>query len=164
MEDAVKRVDRSSADGAVAVEFAILLPLLVLILFGIMQFGLFFFRWHGMQNMANVGARAGSIGLTVEEIRDRLLNANSVPVADSDITIAIEKFNGTSLDTTYDLSDSSQLLMSPCQGNANPEDYLVRVTLTIDKTLDQYNIVIPVWGSIKTNYTTAATYSCEASS
>jgi Flp pilus assembly protein TadG len=47
--------------GASAVEFAIVLSLLFLVLFGIIQFGLAFNRFQGIQAAAREGARIGSI-------------------------------------------------------------------------------------------------------
>ena len=48
--------------GASAVEFALILPLLVLFLFGIIQFGLAFSRAQGMEAAAREGARVASLG------------------------------------------------------------------------------------------------------
>ena len=55
--------------GAVAVEFAFLLPLLVVILFGIIQFGITFNRQQGIHAAAREGARLGSLpGTTTAQI------------------------------------------------------------------------------------------------
>jgi hypothetical protein len=50
-------------DGAAAVEFALLLPLLVLLLFGLMQFGLAFNTRIQATNAAREAARAAVIGI-----------------------------------------------------------------------------------------------------
>lgn len=47
--------------GAVAVEFALLLPLLVMIVFGIFQFGIAFNNWIIISNAAREGARLASV-------------------------------------------------------------------------------------------------------
>ena len=56
---AVRRRTRSwlSEEGAELVEFAIVLPLLLLVLFGIIDFGLLFQRYHVVTNAAREGAR-----------------------------------------------------------------------------------------------------------
>ena len=48
-------------NGATAVEFAIILPLLVLLLFGIIEFGLLLYNQHVITNAAREGARYGII-------------------------------------------------------------------------------------------------------
>ncbi|MBI4302367.1 MAG: pilus assembly protein [Chloroflexi bacterium] len=47
--------------GAVAVEFAILVPILLLIVFGIFVFGQAFSYWVDITNAAREGARAGAV-------------------------------------------------------------------------------------------------------
>ena len=48
-------------DGAAAVEFALLLPLLMMILFGIIEFGLVLYNQEVITNASREGARAGII-------------------------------------------------------------------------------------------------------
>ncbi|MCB0992846.1 MAG: pilus assembly protein [Acidimicrobiales bacterium] len=50
-----------SEDGAVAAELALLLPILVMLLFGIIQFGLAYNRLQGVHAAAREGARVGSV-------------------------------------------------------------------------------------------------------
>jgi len=54
-------------NGAAAVEFALLLPLLVAIIFGISQFGIAFNNWTIITNAAREGARLASVGLFTED-------------------------------------------------------------------------------------------------
>ena len=55
-------VDTRSDRGAVAVEFALLLPILVVIILGIIEFGLVYNTQITITNAAREGARALSIG------------------------------------------------------------------------------------------------------
>jgi hypothetical protein len=50
-----------SSRGATAVEFAIILPLLLMMIFGIIEFGLFLFNRHVMNNAVREAARAGIV-------------------------------------------------------------------------------------------------------
>lgn len=52
---------RKTEIGASAVEFAIVLPVLLLVLFGIIEFSLFFYNKHVITNAAREGARRGVI-------------------------------------------------------------------------------------------------------
>jgi Flp pilus assembly protein TadG len=48
--------------GAAAVEFALILPILLVIVLGIIQFGFTFTQWLEMEHAAREGARWGSLG------------------------------------------------------------------------------------------------------
>ena len=54
--------------GASAVEFALVLPLLCMFLFGIVQYGLFFWSTQSAANAARDGARRGAVGQTCAEL------------------------------------------------------------------------------------------------
>lgn len=62
---------RDCQHGANAVEFALLAPVLVLLLFGIMGFGYVFGVYHGVQQIAAEAARASVAGISDPE-RDAL--------------------------------------------------------------------------------------------
>ena len=53
--------------GAVVVEFALVLPVLFLLVFGIIEFGHIFFVRQGLINAARVGARTATLSLSDEE-------------------------------------------------------------------------------------------------
>ena len=61
------RLFRTKEDGAAAVEFAILAPLLLLMAFGIMYFGLLFGISHSLQLAAAEATRASVRGVTTAE-------------------------------------------------------------------------------------------------
>lgn len=48
-------------DGAAAVEFALVLPVLILLVFGIIEFGLVFNRWLSVTHAAREGVRTYSL-------------------------------------------------------------------------------------------------------
>ncbi len=59
ISDPTRREAWGSEHGAAAVEFALLLPLLVLLLFGIVEFGLALHRHQVLATASREGARAG---------------------------------------------------------------------------------------------------------
>ncbi|OGQ80769.1 MAG: hypothetical protein A2289_16125 [Deltaproteobacteria bacterium RIFOXYA12_FULL_58_15] len=57
------KVERRNA-GAAAVEFALVLPLLMLLVLGCIDWGVYFFRAQVITNAAREGARAGSLEIS----------------------------------------------------------------------------------------------------
>jgi hypothetical protein len=60
--------------GAVIVELAIMLPLLLFLLMGIIEFGLLFYNKQVLTNASREGARAGIAHLTENEIKTIVVN------------------------------------------------------------------------------------------
>ena len=58
----------TSERGAEVVEFALVLPMLLLLGLGICDFGMLFQRYEVVTNAAREGARAGAVGLTESQI------------------------------------------------------------------------------------------------
>jgi Flp pilus assembly protein TadG len=80
------RLSRRSPRGAAAVEFAIVLPLLLLVLLGTIDWGYYFFCREVVVNASREGARAGS-----------LVPAGTSPVANAEAA-ALAYLEGGSLD------------------------------------------------------------------
>jgi Flp pilus assembly protein TadG len=59
-------MDQRDERGAAAVEFAILLPVLMLILFGIVEFGMIMYSREVITNASREGARAGIVQATAK--------------------------------------------------------------------------------------------------
>jgi Flp pilus assembly pilin Flp len=59
--------------GSPAVEFALIAPVLMLLVFGIVQFGFAFYTYNEMFNGAREGARRLAVGATMEVARERAL-------------------------------------------------------------------------------------------
>lgn len=63
--------------GAIAVEFAIIVPVLLLLVLGIIEFGFGYHAWDATQNAAREGARLGAVSPDVAEIEARVRGATS---------------------------------------------------------------------------------------
>jgi Flp pilus assembly protein TadG len=61
--------------GAAAVEFAIVAPLLFMLVFAVIQFGIAFMEVQTIRGAVREGGRAAAVGGTVEQARDKVLNA-----------------------------------------------------------------------------------------
>jgi Flp pilus assembly protein TadG len=65
-----------SEDGAAAVEFALIVGVLVMLIFGMLQFGVAFFQLQNLRAATREGARIGAVGATETEIRQRVQQAS----------------------------------------------------------------------------------------
>jgi hypothetical protein len=70
-----KRVTRRTGKGEGGqslVEFALVLPIFLLVLFAIIDFGMAFHAWLTVSNSAREGARVGAVGAPATEIEQRV--------------------------------------------------------------------------------------------
>ena len=76
-------------NGASAVEFAIILPILVILVFGIFEFGIAYNNWIALTHAAREGARIAAVGF----IDENGLNAFNARVRDSAPSVEIQSIN-----------------------------------------------------------------------
>lgn len=90
------RTHQTNQKGVASIEFAIVLPLLLLMIFGTIEFGLLFYNKQVITNASREGARAGITHQSSASVRqivrdycqDKLIGLSTHPdVADSDITV-----------------------------------------------------------------------------
>ena len=75
--------------GVVAVEFAIIVPVLILLVLGIIEFGFGYHAWDATQNAAREGARLGAVSPDVVEIEARVRGTTSF-LDQSQLQVTIE--------------------------------------------------------------------------
>ena len=123
--------------GAAIIEFALLLPVLILLLFGTIQFGIAYNRKQGLHAAAREGARVASLPTTTSgQISTRVNDAlTGVPLSGSP-TITV-----------------SPNLTRPCE---NRRGQAVVVTVSAATTLD-----IPLWGVQSITMTSKGSFRCE---
>src|SRR5205823_8402190 len=85
---------RDREEGAVAVEFAIVLPLLALMLFGIIEFGSLFWRYEVLVNAAREGGRTAAVRGDNASVRQAVTDADNGITLSQTPTIAV---NGTTV-------------------------------------------------------------------
>jgi len=86
-------------DGAAAVEFALIVSVLVMLLFGMLQFGLAFFQLQNLRAAAREGARIAAVEATDSDVRHRVEDASSGDIPWDNGAMHVEYFNGTSWST-----------------------------------------------------------------
>lgn len=106
-----------SVHGASMVEFAIILPVLILILFGIIEFGLLLFNKQVITNASREGARFGIV-------------ARSPRYLDEEITTVVTNYTGNNLITFGTKSPPSVKVtrVGPGGGLLFGDDLTVQVT------------------------------------
>ena len=125
--------------GAAAVELAIVLPILILLVFGIIQWSIYFNRLQGLQAAAREGARVAALPQSSQ----------------SDVTDKVTSALAGVLPTTQ----SPVITVNPSSGNpCDLQDPDARVTVTVKANTD---LDIPLWGSQTVTLTGKGEFKCE---
>jgi Flp pilus assembly protein TadG len=132
--------------GAVAVEFALILPVLVLFVVGAIEFGRAFSQYQVFQGAAREGARCAAVqageldlGLPVCDIEDRIESASGAYTPDlSTLSVSVNGNSGAPY---------------ACSGNGGRD-----VTVTWSQPLE---IDIPFWRTTTITSTIEGVFRCE---
>ena len=105
-------------DGASAVEFALVLPILVLLLLGIMQFGFIFATQQGLEAAAREGGRLAAIGrdVTRGDVIEAVHEAG-VPFINNTDDILVD--TGDACDPTVEDGDPDEIKISASIAGGN---------------------------------------------
>jgi len=76
------RVRRGGQSGTALIEFALVVPLFLTMLMGLVSYGGYFWRAHSLQQAANDAARASLAGLTASERETLALGSASTELTD----------------------------------------------------------------------------------
>ena len=89
--------------GAAAVEFALIVPILLTMVFGIVDFGLAINRYAMVNNAAREGVREASLGATESEIKAVVTKSMSDVSGTVVVTIGCKKPDGTTTCTSWNV-------------------------------------------------------------
>lgn len=134
-------------DGAAAVEFALIVGLLMMLVFGMMEYGLAFWQIQSLRAATREGARVAAVGGDASQVQAAVVNASTgaLPVGFGGITI------------------------SPAGGCPTDGDIDQAVTVTIDNGALPANVQgalsinVPFLPPIQLNPTIEGTFRCETS-
>jgi Flp pilus assembly protein TadG len=168
------RPDPRTDSGAAAVEFALVVPILLLLVFGIIAFGIVFSGWLATSNAAREAARSGVVlNRTCNDIATSYLNASGRTLGlTTPITLTINRagnstYPGKACTTTIVPAGNTWAVSStwttgtsttiPCQSSGPAFDRL-EVTATSPSRL-----TIPLWGDRPVTLTGKGVFRCEFS-
>lgn len=140
-------------EGASAVEFALILPVFILLVFGIVEFSLAYNRTQGVHAASREGARIASFARPPDAIRDAIDSTLPPTVSSSDVDIDV---GGTAIRQSGGNLDPTRTWCTTGGGT----EQTVEVTLTLNG--DQYDINIPLLNLSNTfGIDSSATFRCE---
>lgn len=84
----------SNIKGQALVEFAVVLPILLLVVMGVIEFGIMLNSYLTLQNVTREGVRAGALGSSNNEI-ESIIKSGSIGMEESNISIAITPDDGS---------------------------------------------------------------------
>jgi Flp pilus assembly protein TadG len=131
-------------DGAAAVEFALIVGVLAMLIFGMLQFGVAFFQLQNLRAATREGARIGAVKGTVNDIR-----------ATTERAAGISPFNGSLVVTTTPATPGTLSgTMRPCVPATGTAPDSVRATIDLSSAAlpnglkDIFTVDIPLMPSI----------------
>jgi hypothetical protein len=127
---------RKREDGQSLVEFALVIPIFLLVLFSIVDFGMAFHAWITVTNSAREGARIGSVRATSGEIEQRVRDT-ATSLEQANLSVGVTNAEGQPgesvvVDVSYDYS-----LMTPLADLLNMvSGGVIPATLNLGSTAD----------------------------
>jgi Flp pilus assembly protein TadG len=94
--------------GASAVEFALIAPLLFMLIFGIIGFGIAFMQLQTIRGAVREGARVSAVGATVSQVQQKVTDASTGMVPSAQVAVTPCPGQNTTVDTTATF-DTGQL-------------------------------------------------------
>ena len=128
---------KNGEKGQALVEFTLLIPIFLLLLFAIVDFGMGFHAWITVTNSAREGARLGAVMATEQQIVDRVYQTSDLTNEATNMTVSVAGEQGApgqsvvvQVDYDYDLITPLAGLIQFFSGN------VIGPTLTFSSTAD----------------------------
>ena len=107
---------KNGEKGQALVEFTLLVPIFLLLLFAIIDFGMGFYSWITVTNGAREGARLGAVLATQQEIEDRVYQTVSLPNESTQMTVTVTNAQGQPGESVVVKVDYDYDLITPLAG------------------------------------------------
>jgi len=102
--------------GQALVEFTLLVPVFLLLLFAIIDFGMGFYSWITVTNAAREGARLGAVLATQQQIEDRVYQTADLPNESTKMTVTVTNAQGQPGESVVVTVDYDYDLITPLAG------------------------------------------------
>jgi Flp pilus assembly protein TadG len=145
--------DRQSQSGVAAVEFAIIAPLLIILVFGIISFGIVFGQQLALGNAAREASRSGVVeGRTCANVAAAAQDAaNTIGMSGANVTVTVKR--GATAAAATNVCGSATA--NPCEGSAVGDSLYVQLGFTtkvmIPLVLDE-NVALQSDGVFRCEY------------
>src|SRR3990170_3453578 len=90
----IRRRKKDGEKGQALVEFTLLVPVFLILIFAIVDFGMGFYSWMSVTNGAREGARLGVVLAPQEEIEARVYDTIDLPNEDTKMTVTVTNAQG----------------------------------------------------------------------
>jgi len=107
---------KNGEKGQALVEFTLLVPIFLLLLFAIIDFGMGFYSWITVTNAAREGARLGAVLATQQQIEDRVYQTTSLPNEATQMTVTVTNAQGQPGESVIVQVDYDYNLITPLAG------------------------------------------------
>lgn len=112
----IRRRRKNGEKGQALAEFALLIPIFLILLFAIVDFGMGFYSWITVTNAAREGARLGSVQATEVEIVDRVYQTSDLPDEATQMTVTVTNAQGQPGESVVVEVDYDYDLITPLAG------------------------------------------------
>jgi Flp pilus assembly protein TadG len=150
-------------EGAAAVEFALIVGVLAMLIFGMLQYGLAFFELQNLRGAAREGARIGAVGATADQVKARVASASGLASLSTSGAVTVAYTNNGS--TWTSVSGTTRACPPKTQQTTNSQN---RVTIALNSPqlpanlIDIFTLDIPLMPQISLrNATVTGVFRCE---
>jgi len=126
----------SGERGQNLVEFALILPLFLVIVFGIVDFGMAFHSYITVTNAAREGARLGVVQATEAQITDKVYAASDLNDEATNMAVTVTNAQGASGTSVVVDVDYEYELITPLGGLLGWLDKSIKMSSTADMRLE----------------------------
>jgi Flp pilus assembly protein TadG len=102
--------------GQALVEFTMLVPIFLILVFAIVDFGMGFHSWISITNGAREGARLGVVLASEQEIEDRVYEAVSLPNEGTNMSVTVTNAQGQPGESVVVEVDYEYEMITPLAG------------------------------------------------
>jgi Flp pilus assembly protein TadG len=119
---------RRTESGAAAVEFALVAPILIILVFGVISFGIIFGQQLALGNAAREASRYGVVeGRTCSQVTTAAKDAaHTIGMSGTDVTVTVKRGSSSATATNACASSSA----NPCKGSAAGDSLYVNLAFT----------------------------------